>query len=145
MQIEKVEFHSSACFGWCPDFHFDIDTARQYRLYNETIFVPPTENAEFILDSEKMGYFVGHVSDSLYSELEKELRVVGLDTLTFNGVECCDLPVVTIVVYYDGKRKVLKSNQPPEGALQLVLICQKIWETTPTVRTTETLSFEEGG
>jgi hypothetical protein len=96
-------------------------------------------------DTSRMGYFKGKVSERLYSELEDELQNVDLEHLQFDGVTCCDRSVKALIIYYNGKRKVLESVTPPEKTEKLIELLRYIVESTPTKRTPKRFSIENVG
>jgi hypothetical protein len=59
-------------------------------------------------------------TDTAYKRLDSILQNIGLDTLKFKDITCCDGIVSTIIVYYDGKRKISRSVSPPEEANDLI-------------------------
>lgn len=144
MKLEKIIFHTSGCFGHCPIFHSEIDSAKGFRLFSEYVDETPDIHTELYSnpDSSRIGYFTGNVSDLLYKRLENELQIVGLGDLKFDGVDCCDGSVVTIIVYYNGKKKFFKSMFPPKEASKLVSILRQITESTTVERTSETFEIE---
>lgn len=71
-------------------------------------------------DFEKEGYFLGNANPTDYKRLDSILQNIGLDTLTFKDITCCDGIVYTIIVYYNGEKKIFKSMSPPEMANNLI-------------------------
>lgn len=119
--FEKVIFHTSGCFGTCPTYHLEINNNKQARLHAEQVYKQHAYRLHgFESDTAKVGNFEGLLSDSLFNKLAGELNTIGLDSLSFDGATCCDGSVITIIVYYDGKRKFLKSMFPPEKANNLI-------------------------
>ena len=143
VKLEKIIFHNSRCFGSCPAYHFQIDSSKALLLYSE--YMHNTDNQAGVNDPDtsKMGYFTGQVNDRLYGELVSELGNVGLDELQFDGANCCDGSTKTIIVYYNGKRKVLKSMFPPKEAGKLISLLRSIAETTNTQRTDKRFQIED--
>lgn len=124
-KLENITFHTSACHGFCPTYHLQIDSLRQFKLHAEQVYLPGyTRN----LDSNKIGYFTGVVDDSSYAWLTGSLETIGLDSLKFDDITCCDAPIITLVILYNGKRKFLRSMIPPEKATYIIYrlnwICQ---------------------
>jgi hypothetical protein len=56
------------------------------------------------------------------------LQICDIDKLKFDGPDCCDLPIRTIIVYYNGKRKYLRAMFPPERAENLINYLYNICE-----------------
>jgi hypothetical protein len=117
IHFEKIIFHTTSCFGSCSTYHLQVDNQKKIKLYAERVH---REGSSFFLDSTKMGRYTGDLNDADYSKLIKELRTCNLRTLGFNDIECCDGSVITIIVYFNGQRKYLKSMVPPIIANDLI-------------------------
>lgn len=141
--FEKIIFHTSMCFGTCPTYHLEVDEAKNMKLYSETVFSDKKGAFNYDLDQEKMGYFVGKVSDTTFIKLKNELNTIGLDSLNFDGSNCCDGSLKTIIIYYNGKRKYLKAMFPPEKADKLIYILKDICETPNLKRTNLKFDIED--
>lgn len=143
IKLEKVIFHTSRCFGTCPAYHSEIDRNQNLLLYSEYVSKTPGIYTNLNNpDTSKMGYFVGKVSDNKYQELLNEIENIGLDNLKFDGLDCCDGSIKTIIVYYNGKGKFLKSMRPPREADRLISILRFIDESTKTQRTDKKFTIE---
>lgn len=144
VKLEKIIFHTSSCFGSCPVYHLQIDNNKQIKLHAERVYKEPSDFGYFELDSSKMGYFTGSISDTVFNKLIEELSSIGLDTLVFDGVDCCDGSVITMIVYYnDGKRKFLKSMFPPTHTNQVIETLHNICEKSTLTRTPQSFSLEK--
>ena len=140
IKLEKIIFHTSFCFGTCPTYHLQIDSNKQVKLFAEEVY---QGKSLFLRDSTKMGYFIGEIPDTTFIKLAEELQSIGIDTLKFDGVNCCDGSVKTIIVYYNGKRKYLKSMFPPKIAENLIDRLNNICRNYNFKRTTEKFKIEE--
>ncbi len=143
VKLDKIIFHTSMCFGTCPTFHLQVDNNREVKLYAEEVYKNPNEFSSFEIDTTKTGYFIGIVADTIFRKLTNELNDLGLDTLEFDGASCCDGSLITIIVYYNGKRKFLKSMFPPYKAHKLIGTLYDICETSKLTRTTEKFNIED--
>jgi hypothetical protein len=123
--FEKIIFHTSACYGFCSIYHLQVEADKSLYLFAETVY-KTDKDISIQRDTTKTGYFTGTVNDSLFAHLEQELKTIGLDTLEFNGASCCDGSMITIIVYYNGKKKLLKSMFPPAKARKLIDILYAI-------------------
>jgi hypothetical protein len=117
--FEKIIYHTSSCFGTCPVYHLEIKNNKEVRVFAETVYKHP-EKMVYEEDFEKEGYFVGKASNLAFKKLDSIVQHIGLDTLKFGDVTCCDGIIYTIIVYYNGERKVFKSMFPPEEARDLI-------------------------
>lgn len=143
VKLDKIIFHTSMCFGTCPTYHLQVDNNREIKLYAEQVYKNPQDFGSFETDTTKTGYFVGIVADTTFRKLTNELSNIGLDTLEFDGASCCDGSLITIIIYYNGKRKFLKSMFPPDKANKLIGTLYDICETSKLTRTTEKFKIED--
>lgn len=125
-RFEKIMYHSGPCFGSCPSYHMQIGSDRTVLLKGDSLYNKRMGNANY----SRIGYFTGKVSDSSYNKLLNELRTVGLDTLQFGSQNCCDAPMKTLIVYYNGKRKYFRSMFPPSHTQRLITILNDIHSKT---------------
>jgi hypothetical protein len=121
--FEKIMYHSGPCFGVCPSYHMEIRNDQSVRLKGDSIYNKRMGNRDY----SRAGYFTGKVADSSYRKLIAELRKIGLDTLDFGQQNCCDAPMKTIIVYYNGKRRYLRAMFPPDHAHGLVSALNDIY------------------
>jgi len=111
INFEKIVFHTTFCYGACPTYHLEIDKIGNYKLHKEIVYKNGIR--PLVIDSTKIGFYSGKLSDRLLNELVKSLKTCNLETLKFEDIDCCDGSIFTIIVYYNGKRKYLKSMFPP--------------------------------
>lgn len=142
IKMEKIIFHTSMCFGNCPIYHLEVDQNKTFKLYAEKVYKDPTNFKSQEMDSSKTGYFVGNLDDVTYNKLITELNSVGLDSLKFDGPNCCDAQIKTLIVYYNGKRKYLKSMFPPQKAGNLISILYEICKSEKGQRTSKQFTIE---
>jgi hypothetical protein len=132
-KFEKITYHSGPCFGACPSYHLEIRNDKTVLLKGDSLYNKRMGNR----DMSKVGYFTAKVVDSSYTKLVNALRNIGLDTLKFKGPNCCDAPMKTLIVYYNGKRKYLHAMFPPDHAHGLIATLNDIYSKTrfePTAR-----------
>lgn len=138
---EKIIFHTSPCFGACPTYHLEVQSDKGLRLHVERVY-QKDKGFSMEPDSTKTGYFTGIVSDTTFQKLLTELETVGLDTLELNGPDCCDGSLKTIIVYYNGKRKFLRSMFPPDNIKGLIAVLYEIAEKSQVRRTDKPFGLE---
>ena len=139
--FEKIIFHTTGCFGFCPTYHLEVKNTKDFKFFAEKVYKTDT-GRPFTDDSVKMGYFKGVVTDSLFSHLDQELKTIGLDTLDFDGPDCCDGSTTTLIVYYKGKRKELRAMFPPQEANKLISILKDICEKSTLIPSSEEFVIE---
>jgi len=142
IKLEKIIFHTSMCLGNCPIYHLEVDQNKTFKLYAEKVYKDPTNFKSQEMDSSKVGYFVGKLDAETYTKLITELNSVGLDSLKFDGPNCCDAQIKTLIVYYNGKRKYLKSMFPPQKASNLISILYEICKSGKGQRTSKQFTIE---
>ncbi|MBG9378411.1 hypothetical protein I5907_19390 [Panacibacter sp. DH6] len=132
----KIIFHSSRCNGDCPKLDLEIDSSknlfvsRQYFKHKDEIKTPYS------------GQFQGTLIETDYNKLIGLLQNCNLDTLKFPDITCCDAVITTIIVYYNGQRKYLKSMTPPNEANDLIEFLTLLGDNKKLQRTNETKNIE---
>lgn len=137
-KFEKITYHTSACFGFCPSYHMEVRSDKTVLLKGDSIRGKRVPNN----DNTRVGNFTGTVSDALFDKMIKDLREIGLDTVKFGGPKCCDGATKTIIVYYNGKRRYLQAMFPPDHAHALIATMSDIYSTGKFKPTTEKLEIE---
>ncbi|MDQ6482585.1 hypothetical protein [Dyadobacter sp. LHD-138] len=66
------------------------------------------------------GNYSAVLDDDTYKELIHQLQTCNLRTLRFGDIKGADSPVITLIVYFNGRRKYLKSIAPPRISDELV-------------------------
>lgn len=125
VKLGKIIFHTTECYGFCPVYHLEIDSNKNAKLFSEIAY-KSGEKRSHIKDSSKIGYFQGRIADTTFKKLVNEIQTIGIDSLTFDGANCCDAPIKTIIIYYNNKRKYLQSMFPPNKARRLVSLLYEI-------------------
>jgi hypothetical protein len=135
--LEKIIFHTSECHGSCSEYHLEIDSNKNTRLFSEKVF-----NNNYQKNKAKEGYFSGKIDEANYQKLENLIKSIGADTLNFGNENCCDAPVRTVIVYYNGKRKFMKSMFPPKSTFPMLDQLRFICENHKLKRTNEKFVIE---
>lgn len=115
--FEKIIYHTTSCFGSCPTIDLEIKNDKSVYLNGQFY----KDNSISEMDSIKSGQFFGELNDTLYNELINILQTSNLRTLTFPDTNGYDAPVTTLIIYYNGQRKYLKSMFPPTIAKKLIV------------------------
>jgi len=125
VKLEKLVFHSSICMGTCPEYHLEIMGDKTMRLHIETIYKNP-ENFDYQEDVDKQGYYRGKINESDFKKLDNMIQTFELDTMDFGNDICCDMPLYTIIIYYDGKQRIFKSMTTSKKGEMLVTLLLSI-------------------
>ena len=137
LNLQKIIFHSSPCNGTCPNINLEIDSNRNISLNRE---VYKTKSG---LDKNLSGQFKGTVNTEDYSNLKSLLQSCQIGTISFPAINCCDAPVITIIVYYNNKKAYLKSMVPPQAAGKLISFLTRIGTAGSLEKTNGVMSIEE--
>ena len=142
--FEKIIFHTTACYGSCPVYHMEVNAKKQIKLNVAEVFVKD-KDLVFVPDPKKIGFFTGAVDQKRFLKLDEALRNIGLEEIKFNGANCCDASIITIIVYYEGKKKILKSMFPPQEAQKLISILYEICEKSNLIKSKDKFLIEDEG
>jgi hypothetical protein len=137
--LEKIIYQTTSCFGSCPTIDLEIDN-------DKSIYVSGKFHkgfSEYEIDSLKSGQFKGKLTDSLYNELIAILETTNLRTLEFPEKIGEDAPVTTLIIYFNGQRKYLKSMFPPTIADRLIKFLYEVNQKTKLTRTNENRILEK--
>lgn len=102
-KFEKLIFHSSRCYGTCPEIHFQIDRNGMIVLSRQFY------SSKSQSDTLRSGNFKGFLTKEQFKKFLTEVNSITYEGLQVPKVLCCDLPIVTLIVYYHDKRYYFKS------------------------------------
>jgi hypothetical protein len=122
LHFEKIVFHTSKCYGSCNVYHLQVEQTGIFKLHKAFMYNQET----YLEDSAAEGYFSGQLPDSLYQPLLRALRTINLRSLHMDTVLCCDAPVKTMIIYFNGQRKYFKTMFPPKLVDRLILALYNI-------------------
>jgi hypothetical protein len=142
IHFEKIKFHTTHCYGHCPIYHLEIDSAGNVRLHREMAY-NELKNGKYVVDSTSIGYYQGKLDQNTLSELVSAIQTCNLNTLEFDGADCCDGSIQTIIIYYNGRRKRLESMFPPRMASKLIMKLLEICETKDLKKVDEKFQIEK--
>jgi hypothetical protein len=135
-KFSKIVYHLSRCNGTCPSMDLEIDSTKS--LYVSREFYKTKSE----VDSANSGRFKGVLSPEQNKQLIEVLKKSNLDSLEFAPVGIADVPETTIIIYYNGKRKYLKSERPSANANELITLLKSIGNDKGLARTTEVKELE---
>ncbi len=135
-KYSKIVYHLGRCNGTCPSMDLEIDSTKAVYV-NREFYKTKSE-----IDSANSGRFKGKRTPSQDSLLVDVLKKSNLDSLEFAPAGIADISETTIIVYYNGKRKYLKSATPPAAANELITTLKSIVNDKSLERTTEVKELE---
>lgn len=136
LEFDRIVFHSSTCFGSCPQLSIEVNRDGSTKIKRQFF----TDKSEPL--NEKSGEFKGHISKTALDELMLELNHSNYETLNFPNVDCCDAPIITIIIYAKGKKTYLRSMLPPKEASELIKYLSQLASDVELPKSTEKLDFE---
>ncbi|MFI5137845.1 MAG: DUF6438 domain-containing protein [Sphingobacteriales bacterium] len=138
-RFDKIIFHTSLCFGSCPVYHLELDKNKKVKLFAELVY----KNGDWAkYDTAKMGYFTGFASDTSFQRLSNIINNIGLDTIKYKAIACCDGAIKTIIMYQGSKRIYLKSMILPAKLNPLIDILHEICKTSALKRVHKRFKIE---
>lgn len=132
IKFQKIVFHTYACYGECPILNIQVDSSRHILWEGEEAG-----------NQRLHGQFKGVVSNSTYDSLVSLLQNCNLRQLEFNPVLCCDLPLITLIIYYNGQRKYLQSIYPSPLAEDFIHFMYDIDKRVSLTKTDDKFELEE--
>jgi len=132
INFEKLVFRTTDCFGQCPVLNIQMDK-EQNIIYSGEIYQDPVLS----------GDFTGKFSKEDLDTIVHLLRNCQLETLRWRPTSCCDAPMITLIIYYNDKRKYFKSMFPPKISDDLISFLYKINSKATLTRQDKSFDFEE--
>ncbi|MBD3583049.1 DUF6438 domain-containing protein [Flavobacterium selenitireducens] len=122
--FEKIVFHTTGCFGFCPTYHLEVGAERQLRLHVESAYRPQSSE----VDSARIGFYEGTLDEAMFARLMTELKKVKFAKLQLQNTNCCDGVLKTIIIYREGRREVIREMFPPKELEALIKVLYEICE-----------------
>jgi len=138
--FEKIVFHSSRCFGSCPIINLQVNKDKSI-LLSKTAAPMKGKLSDNVSKEEEFHYFRGTLNSELYDQLISELNKI--QELKFDGPNCCDAPMKTLIIYQGGKRKAVETMFPPEEAEGLISILYQISKLDNLTEVNEKFEIEK--
>jgi hypothetical protein len=117
IKFEKLFYHASQAWDG-PTVAMQVDS-------DKSMYMRYTNNTGSLERGLATGSYKAVLDDDTYKELIKQLQNCNLRTLRFGNIKGNDSPDITLIVYFNGKRKYLKSMFPPrisEGLLTFIML-----------------------
>lgn len=130
--FEKLVFRTTDCLGECPVINFQLDKDRNI-MYSGYSYK----------DSTLTGDFSGTISEQDMDKLLQQLKNCQLQTLRWRRWRCCDAPIVTLIIYFNGQRKYLQSMVMPRISDDLVDFLYGLVPRATLTPRKEKFEFEE--
>jgi Domain of unknown function (DUF6438) len=137
ISLSNIIFHASRCNGTCPRLDLEIDSSKGLYIDRE-YFKSKGET-----DPRYSGQFKGTLTEQEYHKLIELLQDCNVKTLKFPASDLMDGVVITIIIYFNGQRKYLKSAEHPVNANGLLSFLTSLSDNKKLDRTNEIRNIEE--
>jgi hypothetical protein len=118
LNFEKIIYHAGHCGnGRCDAYDLQLD-----KEGNVKITVHPDKPLPERIDRS----YEGRLTQDERDKLMRTLKYAQLNTLAWPPRMCCDLPINTLIIYFNGKRLYLQSMYVPIVSENLVYFLYKI-------------------
>ena len=141
--FEKIIFHTSKCFGTCPEYHLEINKNKEVKLYVEKAY----EKRK--IDTLKMGYYKGKLDDKTYMEFIDLIKKIDLEKSGIiepkrepNTIILSEGSQLSIILYIKKQRKPMMYIYPAGHWEKLMSFVYKIGKSESLTKTTEKLEIE---
>lgn len=133
IQWDRIIYHSSRCYGMCPDFSIEIDKAGVIKLTNRG----SGENGVNLNDN-----YIGKLTDTQMERLQRILSLSQLNTVKWAPRLCCDAPKSTIIIFFNQKCVRLHSMWTPVVSWDLVRFLSSQFKNSSLQKIDITFQYE---
>lgn len=127
--FEKMIYHATSAWG-SPTISLELDKKRNLYL--------DTQNHSGGYDKGlATGSYAAVLDDSTYKEFIYQLQGCMLRALRFGSIKGADSPEITLIMYFNGRRKYLKSMFPPRISSELLAFIMWRLQSYPGLRPTQ--------
>ena len=116
LHFQKIVFHTSGCYGSCPIIDLEITKDKEFYI-NGTFF---KDFSMFEIDSTLSGQFKGTMDPSLMKRISFLVQSCNLPSLKVNESLEPDLPITTVIVYYNDEKRAFKFTSTPAILSEMV-------------------------
>ena len=141
--FEKIIFHTSKCFGTCPEYHLEINKNKEVKLYVEKAY----EKRK--IDTLKMGYYKGKLDDKTYMEFIDLIKKIDLEKSGIiepkrepNTIILKEGSQLSLILYTNKQRKPIIYIYPAGHWEKLMNFVYKIANDDKLIKTKEKLEIE---
>ena len=85
----------------------------------------------------------GTINDKDYKKFIREFKRYDFDSLNFSKKSCCDSSIKTLLIYYNGKFKRLKSMNPPKEVMPFIAFLINLSIKISLPKYQKAIDFEE--
>lgn len=141
--FEKIIFHTSKCFGTCPEYHLELNHNKEIRLYIEKAYDKRK------IDTARIGFYRGKLDKKTYKEFQSILEKIDWEKSGMEAPPVAPKTItlsegsqLTLILYIDNKRKPIKYIYPSGHWQNLMAFLYKISEDKSLIKVSEKLEIE---
>lgn len=141
--FEKIIFHTSKCFGTCPEYHLELNKKKEIKLFIEKAY------NKRAIDSLKIGYYKGKLDNEKYSELISLIEKIDLEKSGIiepirepNIIVLNEGSQLSIILYIKNQRKPMIYIYPAGHWKKLMSFVYKISSSENLTKINKELQIE---
>lgn len=142
-RFEKIIFHTSKCFGTCPEYHLEINQKKEIKLHIEKVYEKRT------LDTFKIGYYKGKLDDETYLELLSLIEHIDIEKSgniepksESNTILIKEGSQLSLILYFKKQRKSMIYIHPVGHWQKLMTYVHKIANSENLTKVAEKFEIE---
>lgn len=142
-RFEKMIFHTSECFGTCPEYHLELNHNKEIKLHVEKAYQKRK------IDTTRVGFYRGKLDKKTYKEFISLIEKIDLEK---SGIEAPPVEpntiilregsLLTLILYIDNKRKPIRYIYPAGHWQNLMAYLYKISKDESLIKVSEKLEIE---
>ncbi len=143
IKFEKIIFHTSKCFGTCPEYHLELNKKKEIKLYVEKTYQKRK------IDTLKIGYYKGKLDKKTYSELISLIEEIDIEKSGIiepkqepNTIILKEGSQISLILYTNKQRKPIIYIYPAGHWEKLMNFVYKIAKDDKLIKTKEKLNIE---
>lgn len=141
--FEKIIFHTSKCFGTCPEYHLELNQKKEIKLYVEKAYQKRK------IDTLKIGNYKGKLDDETYSEFISLIKIIDFEKSGINEPKretntkiLKEGSQLSLILYINKRRKPMINIYPAGHWEKLMTFLYKIADFESLTKTNEKLEIE---
>ncbi len=142
-KFEKIIFHTSKCFGTCPEYHLELNQKKEIKLYVEKAYQKRK------IDTVKIGYYKGKLDNETYSEFISLIEKIDIEKSGIiepkqepNTIILKEGSQLSLILYTNKQRKPIIYIYPAGHWEKLMNFVYKIANDDKLIKTKEKLEIE---
>ena len=135
--FDKIYYHTTTCFGTCPEYYIEINRDKTFKLFAKTVFKENTSYFDLEFDSLQMGYFKGKIDEKIYQKLDEQIKIISSKDYKYDRNQMItDTPEITLIVQRGADKTCFQTFYPTENFQNNVInLLNSICETSQMEKT----------